>query len=100
MTPIAGRPRLWIRRVARTGRSSAACSVVRALLPAMALGIQLSGLLACSSSEPNRPNIVLIYVDDLDFDEIGVYDSIGLPSYDGARALGLGTGRASSVSSR
>lgn len=39
---------------------------------------------------PPRPNIILIYVDDLDFDEIGVYDHVAQPTYSGAAIAGAG----------
>ena len=37
----------------------------------------------------SRPNIVLFYLDDLDFDETGVYDPMEFPCYTGASELGL-----------
>ena len=37
----------------------------------------------------SAPNIVLIFADDLDFDEIGWYDAARYPCYTGARAAGL-----------
>lgn len=40
-------------------------------------------------AEARRPNVVLFYFDDLDFDEIGVYDHNAFPSYTGARERGL-----------
>ena len=43
----------------------------------------LSGL-----AEKVRPNIVLIYVDDLDFDQISVYEPKKFPSYTGAKLTG------------
>ena len=39
-------------------------------------------------AEKQRPNIVLIYVDDLDFDQISVYDPKKFPSYTGAKLTG------------
>ena len=39
-------------------------------------------------SKDERPNIVLIYVDDLDFDQISVYDPKKFPSYTGAKLTG------------
>ena len=36
-----------------------------------------------------RPNIVLFYIDDLDFDEIGPYDAHTFPCYTGAKERGL-----------
>jgi len=38
-----------------------------------------------------RPNVVVIFTDDLDFDEIGVpgYDPVKYPTYTGARKLGF-----------
>jgi arylsulfatase A-like enzyme len=49
------------------------------------------GLLAGCHGVPDaapRPNIILIYVDDLDFDEIGVYDHRAQPTYSGAAIAG------------
>jgi len=40
------------------------------------------------TSSATRPNIIMIYADDLDFDEIGVYDHVKFPSYTGAKELG------------
>ncbi|WDE97411.1 sulfatase-like hydrolase/transferase [Lentisphaera profundi] len=36
----------------------------------------------------SKPNIVLIYVDDLDFDQVSVYDQQKFPSYTGAKETG------------
>ncbi len=36
-----------------------------------------------------RPNIILIFADDLDFDEIGWYDAARYPTYEGAGRAGL-----------
>ncbi len=41
-----------------------------------------------AGAEEPRPNIVLIYVDDLDFDELSVYDYRQFPSYTGMLAAG------------
>ena len=35
-----------------------------------------------------KPNIVLMYVDDLDFDQISVYDHTKFPCYTGAKETG------------
>ncbi|MFC1498127.1 sulfatase [Verrucomicrobiota bacterium] len=35
-----------------------------------------------------KPNIILIYADDLDFDEISPYNHVKFPSYTGAKKLG------------
>jgi len=37
----------------------------------------------------SKPNIVLFYFDDLDFDELGEYDPVAFASYTGARERGL-----------
>jgi len=39
-------------------------------------------------SAQDKPNIVLMYVDDLDFDQISVYDPAKFPSYTGAKETG------------
>ncbi len=36
----------------------------------------------------DKPNIVLMYVDDLDFDQVSVYDVTTFPSYTGAKLTG------------
>lgn len=59
------------------------------------ISVILVGLFAsvpCLQAEPeaNQPNIIFIYVDDLDFDEIGVYDYRQTPTYTGAEAAGVG----------
>ena len=42
-------------------------------------------------SDASRPNLVLIYVDDLDFDEIATYDYKEFPCFSGAEAAGAGS---------
>ena len=37
----------------------------------------------------NKPNIILIYCDDLDFDEVSFYNTRNFPSYNGMREAGL-----------
>jgi arylsulfatase A-like enzyme len=54
---------------------------------AVKLGL-LGVLLATNSLLAAKPNIVYINVDDLDFDEISVYDYRQFPSYTGMRAAG------------
>lgn len=44
---------------------------------------------SCLSAQQPRPNIVLIYTDDLDFDEISPYDNTLFPSYTGAKENGF-----------
>ena len=66
---------------------------IRLLGGTAALG--LTGRLGpASESAPSpggRPNVILIFTDDLDFDEIGVpgYDPVKFPTYTGANKLGL-----------
>lgn len=43
------------------------------------------------SAQAPRPNIIFIYADDLDFDEIGVYDPEKYPCYGGAHQAGIPT---------
>jgi arylsulfatase A-like enzyme len=43
----------------------------------------------CLAAQPPKPNIVLIYADDLDFDEISPYDNTSFPSYTGAKENGF-----------
>lgn len=59
----------------------------RFLLPAWLVGLLLAfGAPALATDKPL--NIVFIYVDDLDFDEVSVYDYRDFPSYSGMRAAG------------
>jgi arylsulfatase A-like enzyme len=44
---------------------------------------------ACHKQDAAKPNIVLIYADDLDFDEISPYDHKLFPCYTGARENGF-----------
>ena len=44
--------------------------------------------LAVPALAVQKPNIVLMYVDDLDFDQISVYDTENFPSYTGAKLTG------------
>ncbi|VGO22335.1 sulfatase family protein [Pontiella sulfatireligans] len=44
------------------------------------------GVVGSASAQP--PNIVLMYVDDLDFDQVSVYDTEKFPSYTGAKMTG------------
>jgi len=48
-----------------------------------------AGVWAAQKNGQQQPNIILIYTDDLDFDEIGVYDHVEFPSYSGAKKRGL-----------
>lgn len=43
---------------------------------------------AAGLAAEKKPNIVLMYVDDLDFDQISVYDHTKFPSYTGAKETG------------
>ncbi|QHI69324.1 sulfatase family protein [Tichowtungia aerotolerans] len=43
------------------------------------------GMSACAAE---KPNIVLMYVDDLDFDQVSIYDTDSFPSYTGAQRTG------------
>jgi len=44
---------------------------------------------AALAAKPDRPNFVVIYVDDLDFDELAPYDYREFPSYTGAWEAGV-----------
>ena len=44
---------------------------------------------SCLSAQQPKPNIVLIYADDLDFDEISPYDNSRFPNYTGAKENGV-----------
>ena len=59
---------------------------IRRLLPACIMGVALFTATAMTGAA--RPNIVFINADDLDFDEISVYDYRAFPSYTGMRAAG------------
>ncbi len=48
-----------------------------------------AGTAVTAAAKTARPNIVLFYFDDLDFDELGVYDPLAFPTYSGAREKGL-----------
>ena len=53
-------------------------------------GLGVSALsLGAGVAKYERPNVVLFYFDDLDFDEIGVYDHGDYPSYTGAHERGV-----------
>ena len=52
------------------------------------LFLSLVLLSAVAHAEGRRPNIVLMYVDDLDFDQVSVYDTETFPSYTGAKMSG------------
>lgn len=61
-----------------------------------ALAVGMGGLAGCQphllAGEPSlkrRPNFVIIYVDDLDFDELSPYSEPGWPSYTNAHRAGL-----------
>ncbi len=54
------------------------------------VGLFAAGLPLRAESDSIPPNIVFIYVDDLDFDEIGVYDYRKTPTYTGAHEAGVG----------
>jgi arylsulfatase A-like enzyme len=43
----------------------------------------------CSKFKTTKPNIVLIFTDDMDFDEISPYDPEKFPSYSGAKMRGI-----------
>ena len=53
------------------------------LLPHLLCGLMLHAAVA-----EQRPNIVLMYVDDLDFDQVSVYDPTKFPCYTGAEMTG------------
>lgn len=53
-----------------------------------AAALALGGATARAAPK-TKPNIVLFYFDDLDFDEIGEYDPVAFPTYSGASELGL-----------
>lgn len=57
-------------------------------LPLLATSLFPGGLHAAGDSE-KKPNVVLFYIDDLDFDEIGAYDSEKFPSPTGAAKRGF-----------
>lgn len=63
---------------------------------ALALVLALLARAGRSSGEdsPSQPNIILVYADDLDFDQIGVYDHLRFPSFSGAIERGILKGRA------
>ena len=46
------------------------------------------GFIAKGAEAKDKPNIVLIYADDLDFDELEPYDITKFPCYTGAQKLG------------
>lgn len=53
--------------------------------------LALTGPLFSTPAKKKRakPNIVMIYLDDLDFDELNVYNPIEFPTYTGAKELGI-----------
>ncbi|MCF7818278.1 MAG: sulfatase-like hydrolase/transferase [Kiritimatiellales bacterium] len=53
----------------------------------------LMGLACLAADGATRPNIIIVFTDDLDFDEIGVYDPIKYPTYTGAQKLGYTYGK-------
>ena len=60
------------------------------IISACLLGVVLI-LNSCSKQEVEkvRPNIILFYADDLDFDEISIYEGREFPCYSGMEELGL-----------
>lgn len=46
----------------------------------------LLGLTPLLRSEPAKPNILIIYTDDLDFDELGVFDPVAYPTITASQA--------------
>jgi len=55
----------------------------------LALTRSLFGQAGDDQSVGTRPNVVFIYADDLDFDELGVYDAVEFPSFTGAKERGF-----------
>ena len=53
------------------------------------VGLMLMGTMASPLAAQERPNFVLIYADDLDFDEVHGYDPTKFPSRTGGTELGL-----------
>jgi arylsulfatase A-like enzyme len=52
--------------------------------------LQLANIQAATTvTADNKPNIILIYCDDLDFDEVSFYNSRNVPSYNGMKEAGL-----------
>jgi arylsulfatase A-like enzyme len=52
--------------------------------------LQAVNIQAASRNPANsKPNIILIYCDDLDFDEVSFYNTRNFPSYNGMREAGL-----------
>ncbi len=45
--------------------------------------------IAGGTSAPKRPNVVVVYIDDMDFDELAPYDYHTFPCYTGSRAAGV-----------
>ncbi len=58
---------------------------------AAASALAVSARAETPASASPKPNVVLFYFDDLDFDEIGVYDPVAFPTYTGAKQRGLFT---------
>ncbi len=67
----------------------------RTFLRAAGLGgaATLLSSLASRGAGARKPNIILIYADDLDFDRIGIYDHRKYPTVTGARELGFTNAR-------
>jgi arylsulfatase A-like enzyme len=52
--------------------------------------LQVANIQSASPTPANeKPNIILIYCDDLDFDEVSFYNTRNFPSYNGMREAGL-----------
>lgn len=64
-------------------------SVFGCLLATTAVVTSQSPAETSKTGAPEKPNIVLIYADDLDFDQIGAYDHRAFPSFSGAQELGI-----------
>ena len=72
-----------------SGRPQSRRRFLKSTAAAISSVYAVSGINPLFASVRQKPNIVLIYVDDLDFDEIGVYDPVEFPCRTGAHQLGF-----------